>query len=155
MKSASRLPRAVKDNLVVRELDDETLVYDLDRDKAHCLNRTAALVWKMCDGNTTVAAAAGKLKNELQVPVDKDVVWLSIKQLEKFHLVERGFQLPAVTRRDLVLKYAPAALVLLPVIISITSPTPAQAASCPGSTCVYSFNCPPGFSCIAGCCQGA
>jgi hypothetical protein len=155
MKSAARLPRAVTENLVIRELDDETLVYDMDRDEAHCLNRTAALVWKMCDGNTTVLAAAGKLKSELGMPVEKDLVHFSIKQLQKFNLVERSFKFPTVDRRDLVLKYAPAALVLLPVIVSITAPTPAQAASCPGSTtCVYNFNCPPGQFCNqTGCCQ--
>ena len=50
MKNASRLPHARTDNLVIRELDDETLVYDMERDEAHCLNQTAALVWKQCDG---------------------------------------------------------------------------------------------------------
>ena len=37
MKSAARLPQARTDNLVIRELDDETLVYDMERDEAHCL----------------------------------------------------------------------------------------------------------------------
>jgi hypothetical protein len=40
------LPRVRKKNLIIDELADEVLVYDLDRHKAHCLNRTAALVWK-------------------------------------------------------------------------------------------------------------
>ena len=39
------MPRARQDELVVEELQDETLVYDLKRHKARCLNRTAALVW--------------------------------------------------------------------------------------------------------------
>ena len=39
------MPRARQDELVVEELQDETLVYDLERHKARCLNRTAALVW--------------------------------------------------------------------------------------------------------------
>jgi hypothetical protein len=40
------MPRARRDELVVEELDDETLVYDLERHKARCLNHTAALVWR-------------------------------------------------------------------------------------------------------------
>ena len=40
------MPRARQDELVVEELPDETLVYDLKRHKARCLNRTAALVWQ-------------------------------------------------------------------------------------------------------------
>ena len=131
MKSASRLPRAVKDNLVVRELDDETLVYDLDRDEAHCLNYTAALVWEQCDGQTTAKQAAQALQAKLGESVDADLVWLAVKQLQRYRLVEREKNTPGVLRRDLVLKYAPLALAL-PLIISIPAPTVAQAASCVG-----------------------
>ncbi|MBV9278705.1 MAG: hypothetical protein JOZ41_01360, partial [Chloroflexi bacterium] len=43
-------PRARKNGLIVRELEDEVLVYDLERHRAHCLNRAAGLVWKHADG---------------------------------------------------------------------------------------------------------
>ena len=136
MKRSERLPLALRDNLVIRELDDETLVYDLDRDEAHCLNHTAALVWELCDGQTTARRAVHTLRAKLGEPVNEDLVWLAIKQLQRYHLVERTNNAPAVFRRDLVLKYAPLA-VALPVIISITAPTVVQAASCltPGSPC--------------------
>ena len=52
------MPRARQDELVVEELPDETLVYDLKRHEAHCLNRTSALAWRRCDGRTTVAEVA-------------------------------------------------------------------------------------------------
>jgi hypothetical protein len=153
MKRAALLPRSRRDNLVIRELDDETLVYDTERDEAHCLNQTAALVWAQCDGKTTALQAARSIKAKLDVSVDTDLVWLAVKQLERFHLVKSNRKSPSVSRRALVLKYAPAALTLLPVIISITAPVPAQAASCPGSTpCIYSFDCPTGQICNAGCC---
>ncbi len=149
MKRAAMLPRSRKDNLVIRELDDETLVYDTERDEAHCLNQTAALVWEQCDGKTTAEQAARSLQSKLDVSVDTDLVWLAIKQLERFHLVESSTKSPSVSRRNLVLKYAPAALAL-PVIMSITAPTPAQAATC--IPCTYSFNCPQGDFCSNGCC---
>jgi hypothetical protein len=40
MKQARRQtkPLARKEGLVIQELPDEVLVYDLDRDRAHCLN---------------------------------------------------------------------------------------------------------------------
>lgn len=129
MKSTTRLPRARTDNLVIRELDDETLVYDMERDQAHCLNQTAALVWTQCDGKTTATQAARALGKELDTTVEPDLVWLAIKQLQKFHLVEGAEKSPSVTRRELVLKYAPIALAL-PVIMSISTPAPAGAASC-------------------------
>jgi hypothetical protein len=130
MKGSVRLPQARTEGLVIRELDDETLVYDTERDEAHCLNQTAALVWESCDGRTTAAQAAQSLQSKLDASVDQDLVWLAVKQLQRFHLVEASAKAPAVSRRDLVLKYAPAALVL-PVIMSITAPTPAGAATPP------------------------
>src|ERR1700682_3108103 len=137
MKRAARLPRSRTDNLVIRELGDETLVYDTERDKAHCLNRTAALVWEQCDGKTTAREAAKSLRSEFSASVDEDIVWLAVKQLDRFHLIEPGRKSPAVSRRDLVLKYAPAALAL-PVIMSISAPTLAGISSCAnlGQSCV-------------------
>ena len=150
MKGTARLPQARIDGLVIRELDDETLVYDTERDKAHCLNRTAALVWEQCDGKTTAREAAKSLRNDLSVAVDEDIVWLAVKQLERFHLIEPGLKSPSVSRRDLVLKYAPAALAL-PVILSISAPTPAGITSCvsSGGLCGVGFPpCCPGLSCF-------
>jgi hypothetical protein len=146
MKSNTRLPRALTKDFVIRELDDETLVYDTGRDKAHCLNRTSALVWNYCDGKTSAAQAARSLQDELDVAIDTDLIWLAVKQLERFHLVESPAKSPSVSRRALVLKYAPAALAL-PVIMSITAPTPAIVASCGSQGAPCGGANPP-------CCQG-
>ena len=145
MKRAARLPLSRTDNLVIRELDDETLVYDMERDEAHCLNHAAALVWQQCDGKTTAAQAARLLQSKLDVKVDTDLVWLAVKQLRRFHLVDATAKTPSVSRRDLVLRYAPAVFAL-PVIMSITSPAPAQAASCSGPCGMYG-SCPTGCHC--------
>jgi len=147
-----RLPHTRTDGLVIQELDDETLVYDTERDEAHCLNQTAVLVWGQCDGQTTVSQAARSLQSKLNVPVGTDVVWLAVKQLQRFHLVESSAKSPSVSRRKLVLKYAPAALAL-PLIMSITAPTPAQSASCggEGATCATSADCCPGCFCEGQC----
>lgn len=155
MKRAARLPRSRNENLVIRELDDETLVYDMERDEAHCLNQTAALVWEQCDGKTTAAQAARSLQGKLDVSVDTDLVWLAVKQLERFHLVESNSKSPSVSRRDLVLKYAPAALAL-PVIMSITAPTPAQIPSCTAINQACNAGLPPccpGLNCQSGFCR--
>ena len=158
MKRAALLPRSRTDNLVVRELDDETLVYDIERDEAHCLNQTAALVWAQCNGKTTATQAAQSLQSELDASVDADLVWLAVKQLRRFHLVEGNQKSPAVSRRALVLKYAPAALAL-PVIMSISAPTPAQQGSCggQGAPCggAGDLPCCPGCGCDGICFCGA
>lgn len=51
---------------------------------------------------------AQSLQGKLEVPVGADIVWLAVKQLQRFHLVEGSEKSPAVSRRALVLKYAPA-----------------------------------------------
>ena len=151
MRSNARLPRARTSDFVIRELDDETLVYDTERDKAHCLNPTAAMVWKQCDGHTTAAQAARSLNSAFSFQVDEDVIWLAVKQLERFHMVDAPRDLPIVSRRDLVLKYAPIALTL-PVIMSITAPTQAGIASCGGQGAPCGQQSPP---CCPGCnCDG-
>lgn len=153
MKSAAVLPCARTDGLVISELGDETLVYDLERDEAHCLNQTAALVWKHCDGQTTVAQIAGLLQKELDTSGDPDIVWLAIKQLQRFHLIENAAE-PAiaalsVSRRKLLLKYAPAALAL-PVIMSISVPAAAQAG---GSCKNEGFSCGSNIDCCSQNCN--
>jgi len=150
------LPRGRREQLVIQELPDEVLVYDLERHKAHCLNETSALIWKHCDGKTTVDEIARLLERELATSVDDDVVWLALDQLRRFHLLEEGSGVHVemkVSRRDLVRKYLPAALVL-PVILSIAAPTAVQAASrCAdnGQPCDADHPCCPGFNCDGIC----
>lgn len=155
MKRAALLPRSRTDNLVIRELDDETLVYDTERDQAHCLNQASAMVWRQCDGKTTALEAAATVKDQLKTSVDTDFVWLAVKQLERFHLVESSAKSPSVSRRALVLKYAPAALAL-PVIMSISAPAPAGTSSCAHAQqpCGALPCCPfENLICISGTCQ--
>lgn len=71
------LPRARRENLVIRELPDELLVYDLDKDDGHCLNWTAAFVWKHCDGRTSVPEIARRLGQESRSEINEKVIWLA------------------------------------------------------------------------------
>ena len=81
------LPHARDEGLVAEELPDEMLVYDLDTHKAHCLNQTAAMVWKHCDGQTPVRDIALILRDKMNTPVDDEIVWFSLDQLSKAHLL--------------------------------------------------------------------
>src|SRR5919202_6081381 len=87
------MPHARTDQLVVSEVDDEVLVYDRTRDRAHCLNRTTALVWRHCDGRTTIEALAARLQGELGAPVEAEVVWLALRQLDRAHLLREPLTL--------------------------------------------------------------
>jgi len=152
------LPCARRDDLIITELETETLVYDRKRDMAHCLNQTSALVWKRCDGKTTVEKVVELLQEQLRASVDADIVWLALMQLRRFHLIENSgsetVRAQPVSRRRLLLKYAPAALAL-PVIVSLSAPTRAQVASCApvGGDCTSVPCCNSDFvGCVVGTC---
>ena len=154
------LPKARRDKLVIQELPDEVLVYDQERDKAHCLNQTAALIWKQCDGQTDVATIASRLGKELQAPADERMVWFALDQLGRDNLLEKTMMAPpfmaGMSRRQMVRAMGFAAAIAVPVITSIVVPTTAQAVSClangqpcPGgpSTCCSNVCTAPGNIC--------
>jgi len=126
-------PKARKERLVVKELAKETLVYDEDNHKAHCLNPTAAIVWKFCDGRTSVPMMTRRLEKELSAAIPEQMVWLAIRRLEESRLLEAPVAnpdwIPQTSRRELVRRLGIAA-VALPIITSIQAPAAAQAATC-------------------------
>jgi hypothetical protein len=156
-KAEQTAPQARVKGLIIKDFSDETLVYDTDRDKAHCLNQTAALVWKRCDGKTSVADIARQLQAELHSPISEKMVWYALAQLDRYHLLQEHLALPAelaqMSRREFIQKSKIAAAIAVPVIISVTAPTAAQAASClpSGSACTMSSQCCSGL-CVAGFC---
>ena len=59
--------KARKDDIVVKKLKDETLIYDLKENKAYCLNETSAMVWRLCDGKRSAVEIAEEISRELGV----------------------------------------------------------------------------------------
>lgn len=146
------LPAARESRLLVRELAEEVLVYDEEGHRAHCLNRTAALVWRACDGGTPVPRIAERVGAQLSAHVSEEVVWLALEQLGEFDLLAtnatRAPQ-PAslISRRRMLRRLGVAAAVSLPLITSVVSPTAAEAQSPCNET-----NCPPPQCCSGGVC---
>src|SRR2546423_15520715 len=83
-------PRARREGLIIQGLPDETLVYDLERDLAHCLNQTASLVWNRCDGSSTTRQIARAVSTDLNHAVDEKFVWVALDQLSRNHLLMDG-----------------------------------------------------------------
>jgi hypothetical protein len=132
-KPDSQLPLARTEKLIIKEIDDEVLVYDLTADKAHCLNHTAALVWKNCDGEKSVRDIESALSADAGKPVDENVVWLALEQLEKFNLLAKAATPPAVfagMNRRQVMRGLSLAAIALPAVVSIIAPNAVSAASC-------------------------
>jgi hypothetical protein len=147
-------PLARKASLIVQDLPDETLVYDQLNDKAHCLNATAAFVWKHCDGATTVHDIALLLNEQLDAPADDEMVWLALDRLEKSKLLAERLDRPAdmalISRREIGRRLGLVGVLAvgLPLVTSIVAPNSAQAAS----KFANGVACSTSSQCISGCC---
>ncbi len=145
-------PTARRDKLVVENLKNEVLIYDLERDQANCLNETAALVWQYADGKTSVSGIADKLSQKFGMLVDVRVVWYALDQLGKKNLLQERVAIPyqynRMTRRDFLVKAGiVGAAVAIPVVIAMTAPTPAMASTCVGG-CTVDTDCAVGCRCV-------
>jgi coenzyme PQQ synthesis protein D (PqqD) len=162
MKRNDRAPNARRSQLMIKELAHETLVYDESNHQAHCLNQTAAFVWKHCDGRRSIPTLARMMEKEMNAGVSEQTVRFAIKQLEQARLLEASPSgsawLPQTSRRELMRTLGVAA-VALPIVISVVAPQAAMAATCgtagqgctgPGQgTCCAGFTC-CGITCFAG-----
>jgi Coenzyme PQQ synthesis protein D (PqqD) len=147
-------PRARQEDLVIEGLGDETLVYDMRNHKAHCLNRTAALVWNRCDGKATVSDISDALEKELRTLVSWDFIWLTLEQLDKAKLLSDrlpgSISQQAMTRRAVIRKIGLGAAIALPLVTSILTPT-AEAST----TCIAGQQaCSPTIPCCVPPCNG-
>lgn len=150
-----QIPIARKDGLVVQETDESVLVYDLDTNKAHCLNETAAFIWKVCDGRTSVADITALFEDQTGKNIDENLIWLAIDQLsDKDLLVEPVVsKLAGQNRREVIKKIGLGAVIAVPIVASLSAPTSVlAAASCacvnpieciPQATCASQVNCAP------------
>lgn len=126
MNGPMRSPR-----LIVRALDDETLVYDLARDRAHRLDPLASLVFSLADGTRTAGEIAAGVEARFPTGSPELVVEYTLDRLEAAHLVEpvrRASPRARMSRRRLLALIGSGAA-QLPVVTSLVAPTALQAAS--------------------------
>src|SRR4051812_6427171 len=123
-----QLPPGRREGLIVEALDDELLVYDSERAKAHSLNRVAATVWELSDGERDVTAIAAA------ADVSEDDVWRALSQLEERRLLDgelpRRMSGPEYSRRQAVRRMGligASAAFAAPLVKSIAMPSAARA----------------------------
>lgn len=148
------LPAARTEDLIVQEVADEVLVYDQRRHQAHCLNETAARVWRGLDGQSTAREVAARLSRQQGVEVSAAVVELAVEQLRRGGLLsgpQAADSANGMSRRAMLKRVGVGAAVALPVVVSVVAPRAAQAATClgPGAGCSTSSQC------CSGICNGA
>jgi hypothetical protein len=151
-RSNTPMPKARADRLLVRQVGDEWLYYDLDSHKVICLNTVSASVLRLCDGTRTAPSIARGLQSD---DIDEHVVQMTLQKLSKVKLLEGPYNAPAnsarANRRDMIRKFGAGAgaLAVMPVVSAITVPTPVQAASCVG---FHGF-CTSNAQCCSGNCH--
>lgn len=130
-------PKSRTKDLVMQELKDEVLLYDLKLNKAFCLNLPSAQIWQLCNGNYSVSDIRNELSQKLKKEITEDYVWLALDQLNSNNLLSNGSEIISdsngLTRRAAIRKVGLATLMTLPIISSIVAPTAAHAQS--GGAC--------------------
>ncbi len=156
----TQMPQARTKEILIQEVGNEYLVYDLDTNVAFCLNATSAEIWKRCDGTSTVQEVAKSLGKQMNVKLDEDFIWFAIDDFEKNNLLAEKTNRPTnfnnVSRRNILFKYSIPVL-MLPLVASIVAPLAAQNASCrengtvitAGVSCSTEFD-PQNNSCCSG-----
>lgn len=152
-------PVARTTGLVIQDVPDEVLVYDMETNKAHCLNKTAAMVWKSCNGTRSVSQIAEFVGAQSGEKVADDLVWLAIDQLSSNDLLEKPVkaEFKGISRRDVIKRIGLTSMVALPIIASLVAPPTALAVgSCacsnPATDCAPTVPGCPGNACVGGFC---
>jgi len=164
-------PNSRKNNIVVREIKNEVLIYDIRTKKAFCLNETSAIVWKLCDGKTAPSDIRRMAEKELGNEVEDAIVWLALEGLRKDGLLsdtaETQNRYKDMTRRQVLRNIGLMSAVSLPIVTSLVAPKAAFAQSCvgvgtsPPGQLLTGTDCPfPGPQCtcagfFTSCCSGS
>jgi hypothetical protein len=151
-------PLARTEGLLHTRLSDELVIYDMQRNKAHSLNRVATLVWQHCDGQTSVQQLCELLTRELPERVDEQLVWLALQQLERNHLLQERVGMPSnvISRREAARRFGKLAGIVLPLVASAMIPPAVAAVTCIPlyGACTFSADCCDGQPCTSGHCGG-
>lgn len=134
-------PESRINDIVLQDLNNKVLIYDLGNNKAYLLNETSAMIWRECNGNQTIVEISNKLSRKVKTPVSVEIVWLAISQFNTDKLLandDLATPFDGLSRREIVKKIGFASMVALPVIFSVVAPLAAQAqSSCLNQPCTF------------------
>lgn len=152
-------PKCYRENIVIQELETELLIYDLNINKAYCLNHTSAMVWQLSDGENSVTDISRLMSQKLKTPISEDFVWLALDRLQKADLLDKSTKIEnefnGLTRRQIIRKVGLTSMIAMPMIASVVAPTAVNAQS---QTCLplLKLGCStfPDNCCSGSFCQG-
>ena len=114
-------PKVRRDELTIREVGQELVLYDARHQCAHRLNKAAAPILQASDGTRTVDQIALLLSQDLDIKERSELVWMTLQDLSQADLLTAAIIPPGNsdrTRRNLLHKAAMIGLAL-PVVESV------------------------------------
>ena len=125
-------PRSIQPRAFTQRVGSETLVYDPGRHMAFCLNQSSSVIWRLANGERTVAEIGAVASLELGTTVSEEFVFFALEQLRGDGLIEPAATAktrPAISRRTMLRRLGAGSALLLPIVAAIVAPTAAQAYS--------------------------
>jgi len=126
-------PKVRRDELTIREVGQELVLYDARHQCAHRLNKAAAPILQASDGTRTVDQIALLLSQDLDIKERSELVWMTLQDLSQADLLTAAIIPPGNsdrTRRNLLHKAAMIGLAL-PVVESVIAQSAKAHASDP------------------------
>ncbi len=121
------------ENIVVQELEKEILIYNLETNKAFCLNDTSAMIYQLCNGKRTVSEISQSLNKKMKQITNEEFIWLALDQFKRDGLLENNdkFEIDfgGLSRRQIIKKIGLFSTIALPVVSSVLAPSAVMAAS--------------------------
>ena len=141
------LPRARIADLIVKELENELLIYDMLTNDAICLNKMSMLIWRYCDGKTKSKDLIEKYN------LTEDLINLALDDFQNHKLlkdkIETGVPKKMGERRRFLVRAGAVAAVAIPIVRTIVAPQAISAQSaCISGTHNYTA---PSPSCATAC----
>jgi len=127
--------QARSEGVLVKHVNGEIVVYDLDAHRAHRLDPTASRVFALCDGTREAAAITALSACRGEEPIEEAMVEIALDELLAAGLVVGDVPRRAAdpSRRALLqrLGIGAGAALVLPLVTSIVAPRAANAAPPP------------------------
>src|SRR5262245_51738368 len=110
-------PQARRDRLLLQDVGDELVLYDVERHVAHRLNPAAAAIWRLADGQRSISDLVEGLQAQLGDSADEASVYAGLEELENADLLTSGLppEMERVSRRAMIATLA----ALVPMVASI------------------------------------
>jgi hypothetical protein len=122
-------PRSLQRHISVQQVGVETLVYDELRHKAFCLNESSSVIWRLADGERTIAQIRAAASLQLGSEVSDEFVLFALEELSRDGLIE-SFSIaeaePAISRRVMLQHLGISGALMLPMIAAVMAPIAAQ-----------------------------